>query len=538
MGMKFGDIFKKDEETLVIDRNKEAIKWLIVFTLVVMFVLIIMIVLKNVGDLNEVRRKNITKDIQNIKNYVMNKSTEIKENPDVVIPGTSLEDSPYSMTINGIQEEYRYGYYILMSQDIKDMSTALNLPDEQYIVNYDTYDVINIIGVKYKKGRYHSLDDILAIEYGQNIPSQNTIIIKLPADMQKLQQYPNANFKLAGNIDMSMYAAGEGWNPVESFNGKLDGRGYIISNLTIERPSESHVGLFGQITSGAVVTNLTLQDVHVTGEDYTGALAGVTAGTVSHVYVQSGDVKGEEKVGGLVGAHQQGSISNCKVNIKSVAGRRLVGGFVGELSSGTIKEAMSIANINALESVGGFVGSISATNVTYLSECAARATVAGTDELGGLIGKVEILSTSKLQLINCYSNGTISEGETNMGGIIGYVRTSAGSAISFEDIYTSVNILQKNATSGACIGVSNISIASQCSVSDVFWEKNLAVGEVLYGVGSTIDETIKVDFTDKSPDEMKYRTTFANWDFDIWKIDERIDTPRLKMENGFKDIKK
>ena len=121
-----------------------------------------------------------------------------------------------------------------------------------------------------------------------------------------------------------------------------------------------------------------------------------------------------------------------------------------------------------------------------------------------------------------------------MGGLVGYARTSAGASINFEDLYTSVNILNKFATSGACIGYSNISISSPSSIVDVFWERNLAVGEVLNSVGTKAQDTTTLNFTDKSYDEMRYRSTFANWNFDIWGIDERRDTPYLKFEKGFK----
>lgn len=553
MGFDLKGVFKQDSETLIVDRKKQALKALIIFTCVIVLVLLLLVGIRSLTSVDEIRRNNITKDIQNVRNYVKNKATEAREDPDTVLPGTNLEETPVTLNINGVTEEYRYGYYLLNPEDLADMTTALNLDTEQYIVNYDTFDVVNVSGIKYKRGVYHSIDDLVAIENGELIPSRNTIIIKTAEDMLKLHQYPSANFKLAGNIDMSAYASGQGWEPVEEFSGKFDGRGYTISNLKINRPSEQYVGLFGKVTADAKILNLIFENVSIVGENYTGVLAGTMAGNATRIIVTPkiltaaeermdpaerpavyADVTGQSFVGGLFGAFNQGVISNCKVELQNVNGREEVGGFVGRYSSGTIQECYAgSTSMTGITSVGGFAGLVAASSATYMQECVALSSISGTNSLGGLIGKIEILSSNKLDVKNSYALGTIKQGETNMGGIIGYIRTSASASLSLEALYSSVNILNKNSTSGGCVGVSNVSLESPCSVIDVFWEKNLAPGEVLSAVGTTTTDTISLNFEDKTYDEMRYRSTFANWNFDVWGIEERVNTPYLKFENNF-----
>ena len=145
-----------------------------------------------------------------------------------------------------------------------------------------------------------------------------------------------------------------------------------------------------------------------------------------------------------------------------------------------------------------------------------------------------MLSNNKLDILDCYAKGTITDGENNMGGLIGSLRTTGGTNLSLVDSYTSYSILNKGETSGGCVGYSNVSVSSPTSIVDVFWEKNLAVGEVLKSVGTIATATTPLNFQDKTTDEMKYRTTFANWNFDVWAINERVDTPYLRFENGFK----
>ena len=80
------------------------------------------------------------------------------------------------------------------------------------------------------------------------------------------------------DLDLS----GINWDPIGTggagdnkyFKGVFDGNGHTIKNLTINRPDEDTVGLFGSISSGAEIKNLGLTDVDVIGNDYVGGLVG------------------------------------------------------------------------------------------------------------------------------------------------------------------------------------------------------------------------------------------------------------------------
>ncbi|MBQ8299452.1 MAG: hypothetical protein IJX99_06275 [Clostridia bacterium] len=552
MGFNLGEVFKKDEETLVIDRRKQAMKAMIIFTVIIAIALVALIVLKNIGDVDENRRVAITKDIQNIQLYVKDKATQARTDPNFVYPGLDLnrsgDESAYKLNVNGYQEEFRYGYYYLSPNDYSDMSMALNVENEHYIVNYNTADVINVTGIKYGSGRYHSVDDLLAIasiKAGNNvpIPSATTILLKTPSDMMKLHENPNANFKMAANIDMASYEAGLGWKPVEGFTGNFDGRGYTISNLKVNRSTQGYVGLFGSV-AGGTISNLTLLNVDIVGENYTGALAGTMAGHVSNVIVKGGTVDGEDKVGGLVGAHQ-GNISKCMVDLDSVSGREDVGGVVGELDSGVVERVSArTINVSGLSAVGGFVGCVSATKESYLQECVAvtqqkqkqneetfNGGITGNTDIGGMIGLVEILSRSKLHMKNCYAVGNISAGKENKGGIVGRLTVSNQAQVNMDAIYAAVSILEKGETSGGCIGLYSSSTGGIVSPNDIFWEKDLAPGEVLEHVGK-FDTNDRINFTSKTPSEMQTRATYTNWDFDVWEIATR-SRPTLKFEKTF-----
>ncbi|MFU8796216.1 MAG: GLUG motif-containing protein [Dehalococcoidia bacterium] len=121
----------------------------------------------------------------------------------------------------------------------------------------------------------------------------------------------------------------KGWRPIGSsearFTGSLDGQGYEIRGLFINRPAESFVGLFGTVGEGGVVRNVGV-DAIVSGEWSVGGLLGANWGTVRYCY-SVGSVSGDDYVGGLLGGNA-GTLSNS-YSTASVIGRWDVGGLLG-----------------------------------------------------------------------------------------------------------------------------------------------------------------------------------------------------------------
>lgn len=119
------------------------------------------------------------------------------------------------------------------------------------------------------------------------------------------------HYVLEADIDLAGYGSGEGWLPIgsdaEPFAGSFEGNQHTIRNLTIDRPGQSEVGLFGA-AAHAYIANVSLLGVNVQGDERVGALVGnalSNAGgdtlSASRIIVQ-GTVSGNAKVGGLIGA--------------------------------------------------------------------------------------------------------------------------------------------------------------------------------------------------------------------------------------------
>ena len=537
MGISLKDIFKNDEEKLVKDRRNTAIRNMIIFSLVVVLLLVATLTYKFLGDSGKTERKALAQDMQSIQNAIANRvNAHINSNSESDYPGISLEDDPQTLTINGYEEEYRYGYYYLASGDLKEVATVLNLPQKSYFVNYETGDVVNVEGIKYKKKTYHSIDDILAIYNGQTPPSDSVIVLSSVKDFEKMRSKPTGYFKLSGNIDMSERAEGEGWEPIAEFNGTFDGRGYTISHLNINRPTKANVGLFGNLQGNAKISNVNFADVKVIGGEYTGTLAGYCSGTVTNVHIASGDITGmRSAAGAIVGAYGISKMSNCTAKA-NVDGDSEVGGVIGTLYSGIVNRVGFEGNVTATTDVGGFIGLVRvSTASTEISECVARAAVNGKVNLGGFIGEIEMTSNNTVNVINSYAIGSVETGESNIGGMFGYIYAAQGTpTIRLENLYADVSVVEKGLSSGGFIGNSTVSNSTTKNAIECYWKKDLAPGEELESTGVYTQGS---EFTSKpkTPTEMTMRREYTDWDFArVWDIKERESSAFLRWENNDK----
>ena len=99
-------------------------------------------------------------------------------------------------------------------------------------------------------------------------------------------------------------------------------------------------------------------------------------------------------------------------------------------------------------------------------------------------------------------------------------------------IYTTIEIPTKNETTGGCIGESDANTTARLSATYVFWQKKLAQGENMSDVGVSRTSN-RLNFTHKTEQELKIRSTFTDWNFDVWEMDAYTSRPSLKFENSF-----
>ncbi|MGE7827007.1 S-layer homology domain-containing protein [Paenibacillus sp. NPDC093718] len=264
----------------------------------------------------------------------------------------------------------------------------------------------------------------------------------------------STNYKLTRNIDFDtaftdntrsdMWGTstgnGFGFEPIGNgstpFTGTLDGQGYDITGLYINRSSLMSVGMFGNISSGEVRDvhlkngNVTgglqtgmlsgqngpssqIMKVHVTGNvtgaGMTGGLVGNNDGTIGRSS-SSATVGGVDEVGGLVGRNGTGSVTEAVYATGSVSGNSHIGGLIGS-NTGLVYNAYAMGQVDGQFNIGGLVGHNDMNSQVNLSFAAGSIT--GMDFVGGLVGRNE---SGKVN--DSYAIGSAS-GRYDVGGLVG-----------------------------------------------------------------------------------------------------------------------
>jgi len=139
----------------------------------------------------------------------------------------------------------------------------------------------------------------------------------------------------------------------EAFTGSFDGRGHEIYGLSINR-NEDNVGLFGYATN-ATIKNFGVLDVDIFGETRVGGLVGtVTPGIeISQTYA-TGDVRGSDLVGGLIGVDGSGESDTIENSYAACIGSD--GGLVGGWEQADDGKISNLYWDSSLTSTSGFDG--------------------------------------------------------------------------------------------------------------------------------------------------------------------------------------
>jgi hypothetical protein len=185
----------------------------------------------------------------------------------------------------------------------------------------------------------------------------------------------------------------EGWMPIGNnsdtsnrFTGIFNGNNHTIKGLWADR-SSNYVGLFGFIDEGAQIKNLAVE----------------------------GEVKGNMRIGSIVGYVKNSSISNSR-SIGSVSGDDEVGGIAGGIGISNITNSYSTANVKGKNVVGGIVGMVFPGS--SIANSYSNGDVYGEKHnVGGIAGIVQGSSVA-----NSYSTGNVHVDLENAGGIAGTVQ--------------------------------------------------------------------------------------------------------------------
>ena len=252
------------------------------------------------------------------------------------------------------------------------------------------------------------------------------------ADLINKGQISGYTVTLNTDIDLN----GHEWTPIGTnehpFSGIFDGGNHTVSNLSINAPDMDYVGLFGITKSTeAVVENLTLTNVNITGRAQVGSMFGSSyQGTIENCHVNGNiSIKGNYKVGGLTG-EGYAKIINC-----SVKGN----------DGSTVTGIYSASNIEG-DNVGGLIGYTGEGIKEHSSWTVENLTVSGTRKVGGAIGylnynvKIDGVVVSNMNVSSNAEQDYVKEnaGKMFVGGIVGEYSSSSTLPVISGSIKSSV----------------------------------------------------------------------------------------------------
>ena len=426
----------------------------------------------------------------------------------------------------------------------------------------------------------------------------NPIYVKTLSDLDTLvRDNPTGYFRLANDINATVETAeggafwngGSGWDPIGNrvgeaitggFSGFFDGNGKTITGLMIDRDAEDYVGLFGFCGTGAVIKDLTLDDIDITGATNVGGLVGNSYATISNCHitgtstVTGGNDAANDDVGGLVGDND-GWI-NLSTSAATVHGMFDVGGLAGD-NDFIITNSSATGDVYGCQQgdVGGLVGDNKGfkvdvalsdnpqrgtiTNCFSTGDVYSEDTVVGDPEgdIGGLVGdnKGGTISSS-------YSTGDVAGKQPDIGGLVGSNKQGDNGLGELKD-----SVISNCFTLGDVTPIGNLTAEGDCGglvgdnqAGQVFNSYCANTVNITGGVndredtgdfcgdntlGSIINSYYNSDLagigstdggTSKTTAELKKEATFVNWDFtDIWTIVEDTSYPTLPEEITFYD---
>lgn len=249
-------------------------------------------------------------------------------------------------------------------------------------------------------------------------------------------------FKLTKSLDMQgklFIPIGSGTGEETAFKGTFDGQNFTISNLYINTSEinsdvssitgkskngvtayAQNIGLFGILSTNAMVKNLILKDVQI----YAAASSGTTG-------------LGSDKpisVGSLVG--WVGAAANTVVKIENI------------VASGSIETS------GATNRVGGIAGNVKHVTISNcVSSVSVTASGANTN-VGGVVGAIR--NDGNVTLTSCvYSGDHLYTVDGSIGAVAGSYENSKGT-LTTENLYYSDDFCQESENPDVCPGIGKL----------------------------------------------------------------------------------
>lgn len=258
-------------------------------------------------------------------------------------------------------------------------------------------------------------------------------MIATAEQLQAIAEELDAHYTLVDDIDVSSLEfdpIGEfGTDRDDWFSGSFSGNGYRIEGLAIDLPGENGVGLFAAIDPSGTVTNVSITDADINGNEAVGVLVGGNLGDITSVFVD-GTVSGDRSVGGIAGGNA-GTIDHSSADVNAQC-TYYGGGIVGENGieaqdvelSGTVSRCIATGTVSTVDDSGDPLGIGGTVGLNTVESTVERSytdvALDGGSEVGGLVG----IHEGDSLIERSYAVGSI-DGTADTGGLVGFLSESA-----------------------------------------------------------------------------------------------------------------
>lgn len=319
------------------------------------------------------------------------------------------------------------------------------------------------------------------------------------------KQNPHVNFNVVNSYfigEVNATASGTGYGGgIAGFLG-ADAGGFFqnVYSEGLVHGTRNLGGLFGNLGQNKQVVD-SFSRATVTGsESSVGGIAGEAklGSTINNVYTEDGIISGVDSVGGVVGL-SEGAVNNSTSRVVVNSTGRRGGGLIGNTTSGSILNSIAEKTVNGNNAAGGLVGEISNTNITN-SHALGRVNSNGT-EVGGLIGKVNVLANGTSTLNKVYATGFVNTIGSAVGGLIGSVDILTNSNITISEAFSrsqvGSNFTLSNQQYGGLVGRINTAAGSTAALTNCFASGAVYAGNYAGGLVGGYDNeggTINVSY--------------------------------------------
>jgi len=281
-------------------------------------------------------------------------------------------------------------------------------------------------------------------------------------DLQGIVGDVTLNYALGDDIDASdtsTWNSGDGFDPIKTgcgctgFSGTFEGLGHEISNLTINRTSETDVGLFGATEDSAEIRNLRITGGAIDGASEVGAIIGSMEGRLINSSSTADVSATGNNAGGLVGEISVFATATALISQShatgTVEGSNSIGGLVGlSASEATITNSYAEGNVSSTGSiVGGLVGLSASSDSISVSQSYATGDISGVDNIGGLLGSQGDATT----IANSWAEGAVEGSGSGIGGLVGSLN-NGGDIQYIVDSYAVGNVTGTGSSGEQAVG--------------------------------------------------------------------------------------